>query len=992
MSKIITVDAVHARIKNGILSIDDLKNFIIRDDADFPNMFYNRYLRLLFRFQIACPIDSNRVLVPSKLPDRPARIVKEPAQTTLLIRRHTFNCIPFGFWERFVSRLLLFMREMLLVSSSKKTLDRLQLATLNALPREDSSTKTKHQQNMEELLQQENEDDEDDEEDTLNLSINQPPKAGVVYVNTAPLSPQTLGYEEDSSNQPFRSMLSLNGVEFDENSTSTSAMSTVNSDVSSNIPSLGSIYQTSQDETSSLTSGTFSSYDSRAPSLNPNTSSGAGHDVKAQPSSEDEERRSPTTSDGERCSQEPSTEVTPPSPLQSSVSMITVIEVETPENETSPLIPQPSEVIDKRERESLSQNAEIDIEEMENSLHDEEEGDYKNSPEIQDLPGEGERDHSKEKETTYPIDIASLNQPIANIDNVHDEEKTFNGNHLQRPPSPSEEASASPDETLDEDPQEPVGMTTGESSKQTHRSESEEACFGFQKPSDEQFSEVVNEFPDISHLFDEGIITCWKTGIIFDDPKLFFSVRKIKNKEKKEGANFSEIIETKVSNNRIGHRVLGYIIDHIRTLIKEWYPGLSGNDGERAFVNQFAACPICIQLGIRKPYMFDIKDAFAKIYIARNGDKCLSCEERHSPQVVDVEQLCPELLFKDLSEDLQIARSKLEFEENEDYSLGKGAYGKVYRGNYIISADKQMQVAIKFYNFEDYVLSAQDVFHDIRQEIFVLSKLREHKFIVRFMGFLTEPRLSALMELACHGNLKDALYDESRKKKAINRVVLFRVIKQIASALDFMHKRRIIHRDIKSDNILVFKIDHPTGDVHIKLTDFGTANFLTPDGMKFVAGTPGFMAPEMFEFISSDEYTIKVDIYSFAMVIGEMINGRRPFHDIQYEHQIPQALRERDRPSYIDTKESVYGLLPLTDLMTKMWKHESTKRPTALQVLTQSQHPAFQLFYGKRTLEPVQNPKHLCAVPSTQNLWAVCDHRSGRLKSFIFFKLCTSIY
>eukprot|EP00111_Clytia_hemisphaerica_P018945 TCONS_00056027-protein len=973
MSKIITVDAVHARIKNGILSIDDLKNFIIRDDIDFPNMFYNRYLRLLFRFQIACPIDSNRVLVPSKLPEGSARIVKEPAQTTLLIRRHTFHCIPFGFWERFVSRLLLFMRDMLVVSSSKKTLDHVQLATMMTSTKAEDNSKTKQQQNVEDLLHQQ-EDEDEDEEDTLNLSINQPPKAGIVYVNAdTNMSPPPQD-DEGSPNLPFRSMLSLNGVEYDENSTSTSAMSTVNSDVSSTIPSLGSIYQTSHDETSSVTSGTFSSYGSRAPSLNPNTSSDTGHvqdDAKPLSSSLDEESESQLTSDGERCSPEPPNEMTSSSPLQSSVSMITVIDLEASENETSPCMPQPSEVIDKREKEFLSQNSDIDVAEMEDSLLQEEENNNNNPL----ILTEERIDETNDGGVTNHIGVELLNETTESTHIVNDEKTTSSGNHLQYSPSLSEEDS--PNETFEENPRDPVDMaTTGESSKRTHYSESDEACFGFQKPSKEQdFCEVLNEFPDISHLFDQGIITCWKTGIIFDDPKLFFSVRKLKNKY----SSSEEIIETKVSNSSIGHRVLGYIIDHIRTLIKEWYPGLSGNDGERAFVNQFAACPVCIQLGIRKPYMFDIKDAFAKIYIARNGDKCLSCEaeKRHSPQVVDVEQLCPELLFKDLSEDLQIARSKLEFEENEDYLIGNGAFGKVYRGNYIISDDKQIEVAIKFYNFEDYVLSAQDVFHDIRQEIFVLSKLREHKFIVRFVGFLTEPRLSALMELACHGNLKDALYDQSGKKKEINRVVLFRVVKQIASALDFMHKRRIIHRDIKSDNILVFQIDHQTGDIHIKLTDFGTANFLTPDGMKFVAGTPGFMAPEMFEFISSDEYTIKVDIYSFAMVIGEMINGRRPFHDIQYEHQIPQALRDRDRPSYVDTKESLYGLLPLTDLMTKMWKHESTKRPTAHQVLTQSQHPAFQLFYGKRTLEPVQNPKHLCAVPSTHNLWAVCDHLSG---------------
>ena len=112
-------------------------------------------------------------------------------------------------------------------------------------------------------------------------------------------------------------------------------------------------------------------------------------------------------------------------------------------------------------------------------------------------------------------------------------------------------------------------------------------------------------------------------------------------------------------------------------------------------------------------------------------------------------------------------------------------------------------------------------------------------------------------------------------------------------------------------------------------------------------GFPGFMAPEMR--FRKGGYTTNVDIYSFAMMIGEMINGRRPFHYLERNSDYV-ALKDQQRPSYKDTVESLYGLLPLTDLMTKMWKEKGTDRPSAEEVLRQAQNCCFQLFYGKKTI------------------------------------------
>ena len=1077
MAKIITVEAVHKYIRNGILETGDLRAFIVREGGDFPPTFYNKYLRLLYRFQIACPIDSTRALVPSKLPVNPIRIVREPEDRNILFRSHEFTCIPFGFWERLISRLLLFMKDMLAPSSPEEE----ETFTIEETPSfssfEDhngatnrfikqasfSTNRINNSQPIVEFEEEEEEDDDEneDEDDGLNMSINKNPSSnGVVFVSADAV---TAAQRQQSTPPETRLPTSfthhhhhttvLNGVRLDTSSTQSSTM---NSDASSsNVPSLGSIYPVSGSSTSQEGAGTFSS------SFCYSTGEQLSYDTRLEDSSKDEDSSSEdssslkdqsvtscfqpvrpfngssTTLDGD--------EMDVGDALRSSISMLTVVGVDasidtdphlsgstnpeeihckekTPQtDESHSVIPSPSEAVDNRKRESLSKKV-IDIDQLEEDEDEEKERYDSNGsdcegkktfsllmteeevnlspgiPVVSDCKHENNKGNDGKVVVSESSSVSEADHncktgitPLLADNNKHTEHVSKKGpdgvevKETMNNQNPSTSSSLSSLPSFDSKRRvsgdSVFGGPLSNSSSpvfptRTTPSPSLSSSSMPRMPRTRSSPSSFNEFVDVAHLFDEGILTCWKTGITFKHPKLFFSVcKKRSGSQSSSNMDKSEnTVLTKVSNNSIGHRVLGYILDHIRTLIKEWYPGLSGNDGEKPYVNQFAACPVCMRLGSKDPHMFNIQDAFAKIYLHKDSDNCLRCIRLHNPQVVDIEMLCPELLFKDLSKDLQIPREKLDFEEHKDFLLGEGGFGKVYRGTLVKSRDEQFSVAIKLYNFGDPV-NAQDGFHEIRQEIFILSKLRDHQFIVKFMGFVIEPRLCALMELARHGNLHKALTPENGIMKGMHRVVIFRMVKQLASAMSFMHHLRIIHRDIKSDNILVFSTD-TDAEVLVKLTDFGTANFLTPDGMKNINGTPGYRAPEMFNFISSDEYTTKVDIYSFAMVVGELITGRRPFHSLVH-HQIPDALKRLERPRYTDVEVSLFGLLPLTELMTKMWRQEITKRPNADQVLKQAQNPAFQLFYGKRTLDAPQNPKYLCAMPSTQEIWVVCDNIKG---------------
>ncbi|PRP87907.1 hypothetical protein PROFUN_02644 [Planoprotostelium fungivorum] len=100
---------------------------------------------------------------------------------------------------------------------------------------------------------------------------------------------------------------------------------------------------------------------------------------------------------------------------------------------------------------------------------------------------------------------------------------------------------------------------------------------------------------------------------------------------------------------------------------------------------------------------------------------------------------------------------------------------------------------------------------------------------------------------------------------------------QIMDGLEFLHNHDVIHRDLKSDNILV-TLNNNSEISTIYIADFDTAKKLTEDAQiaKTAIGTPGFIAPEVW---NAEEYTYKCDVFSFGMVLYELLSLMRPFEN-----------------------------------------------------------------------------------------------------------------
>jgi len=119
----------------------------------------------------------------------------------------------------------------------------------------------------------------------------------------------------------------------------------------------------------------------------------------------------------------------------------------------------------------------------------------------------------------------------------------------------------------------------------------------------------------------------------------------------------------------------------------------------------------------------------------------------------------------------------------------------------------------------------------------------------------------------------------------------------IVTGLEFLHKHKVIHRDLKSDNIFV------NLDVHNELRllaigDFDTAKAVknNTEVPKTIIGTPGYMAPEVYNAQTQGAYTFKADVWSFGMVIYELMTLKQPYEDVEM-YGVPGLVSSGQRPS-----------------------------------------------------------------------------------------------
>lgn len=194
--------------------------------------------------------------------------------------------------------------------------------------------------------------------------------------------------------------------------------------------------------------------------------------------------------------------------------------------------------------------------------------------------------------------------------------------------------------------------------------------------------------------------------------------------------------------------------------------------------------------------------------------------------------------------------------------LGNGAYGSV---RMVMDKGTKVIYALKSYNREK-IMKMQVQKHVENEKLMMLACC--HPFVLRLIGtFEDTANWHMVLELVQGGDLFGRL---DRVEKLDNHSARFYMAGTLL-ALDHLHERNIVYRDLKPENLL---IDHRG---YIKLADFGLAKKIPPDGKTFtVCGTPEYMSPEL---IGRKGHNKAVDYWSIGILIFEMLSGMPPFYD-----------------------------------------------------------------------------------------------------------------
>uniref|UniRef100_A0A8C5GGR3 non-specific serine/threonine protein kinase n=1 Tax=Gouania willdenowi TaxID=441366 RepID=A0A8C5GGR3_GOUWI len=239
-------------------------------------------------------------------------------------------------------------------------------------------------------------------------------------------------------------------------------------------------------------------------------------------------------------------------------------------------------------------------------------------------------------------------------------------------------------------------------------------------------------------------------------------------------------------------------------------------------------------------------------------------------------------------------------EEEDDFEylklLGKGTFGKV-----ILVKEKSTGVHYAMKILRKMVIIAKDEVAHTVTESRVLQNTR-HPFLTTLKyAFQTHDRLCFVMEYANGGEL---FFHLSRERVFTEDRARFYGA-EIVSALEYLHSRDVVYRDLKLENLMLDK------DGHIKITDFGLCKEgITPDAtMKTFCGTPEYLAPEVLE---DNDYGRAVDWWGMGVVMYEMMCGRLPFYNQDHERLFELILMEEIRfPRNLspDAKSLLAGLL-----------------------------------------------------------------------------------
>jgi len=240
---------------------------------------------------------------------------------------------------------------------------------------------------------------------------------------------------------------------------------------------------------------------------------------------------------------------------------------------------------------------------------------------------------------------------------------------------------------------------------------------------------------------------------------------------------------------------------------------------------------------------------------------------------------------------------------NYEFGIGSGSYGTVYVREYFGDL-----VAYKKLNLSNTVS-----IKEFLKEALLLERLKQGN-IIRFLGVVSELKyFGYVMEYCEEGSLSNLIH---RKKTVLSSDKIEKLSNGIVNGMKYLHSRNIVHRDLKSENILIKNNHSPI------ICDFGFAKTLEKSTMStYRVGSILWQAPEIMR---RERYDSKCDVYSFGIILWEMINNQIPYSNIPNIYQKVGVEGFRP-PIQINPKSNASE--KIKNLIQICWDQIPSKRP-----------------------------------------------------------------